>query len=395
MNQIQVFVLLSLALSALAALNPMTAHKGRFFSHSSPFNTKIPKSAKTHHMSKTWVDFALKSGYLGHNDFWVGGTSTKNTGYNRALEEGGELAVYWATESDPVYTVYMICAHNTQWCGGGHVYEGMPSEGDKIHIPKGAIPAGGWGGMTEWNTQTSPPPEHYGHDSHMAVIQPNGFVYEFWQTWAITESSAITLFNMDLPAYSISALGGGKGPLNGDGISGGDFGAIAASWSMVATLIFYQEMEAADHNPKNAIPHALNFNIPYTHGPSVWPTPAGVNNGEPSSDARYPPMGARWQLMLSDAEISRLKIPKWKKALAYALAHYGAFVSDTWSAGNGCIGHIESSNSFLSLGLPSPWFAWAKKHGIKSYKNAFGTGYLFPTLTGVPLHKMRVVAVHH
>ena len=56
-----------------------------------------------------------------------------------------------------------------------------------------------------------------------------------------------------------------------------------------------------------------------------------------SDNPDLPPIGARFQLAMSDAQIAALPCPAWKKTILTALAHYGGYVGDTGGPGFGLL----------------------------------------------------------
>jgi len=385
---------LAIALFFLAFAALSTA---RFFSDDWIFNQRVAGDAKVNPNSTGWIDFAIESRYLnGMLEF--GGNSKEVTGYDRALRENGEIAIIHAKTSDALYSIYEICSV-TNYCQQGG-WGKSPNQGRKIHIPKWAVPAGGFAGTVKPSLLASR--NHYVHDAHLSVIQPDGVTcYDFWGVWVLTGDSSFSMGGVTVPPHSIGALSAGHVDVRGQGnaIVGG--GGIAASWSQIAGVIMYSELAAADHNPVNAIPHALTFDVPYTTG-TVYPCNL-QNNGVTVSGktaANYPPMGARFHLDMTDAEIAKLKLPKWHQAIVYALAHYGAFVSDTNGGDQGSMGHIQTSNSFNLKATTSPWYHWAEKHGFASYEDQQGRAWVGLSkgrsrspnfLDSLPLHKFRVV----
>jgi hypothetical protein len=98
----------------------------------------------------------------------------------------------------------------------------------------------------------------------------------------------------------------------------------------------------------------------------VFPAAGG---GGRCDDPDAPPMGARFQLALSDAEISALPVPGWKKAILTALARYGGYVGDT--GGNGFGFMLQSSSTYTSFGATDRLVDFARSSGLSGWEGRY------------------------
>jgi hypothetical protein len=250
--------------------------------------------------------------------------------------------VYYATPSDPLYTV-----HCTQWTSSCAI------EGMKIHIPAAARPPSG-------------------SDGHMVVIdQENGWEYDFWQ-----------VHTQPLPAAGgeIDISHGGRtrwGTADATGLGGG---ATAADFGLEAGVIRAEEWGSATSEGA-PINHALFMSVRCTSGAAVYPAAPGTTGLRCSgSEAGAPPLGAHFYLDLSDAQIDALPVPAWKKPILMAMAHYGLFVGDTFGGSSNSFGlSAESDIQYRSLGLPGRYAELGKKWGVGTYNGA----YVFDIASGV------------
>ena len=222
--------------------------------------------------------------------------------------------LYYAQPSDPLYTVR--CSRWTNEC---------PIEGAQLRIPGAARAAGG-------------------DDGHMTVIdQVSGWEYDFWQVASKPAGGG-----------TITVSHGGRTRIDGDGLGSN---ATAAWFGLAAGIIRGPEVEAG------VIPHALFSQVKCSGGYAVYPARAGTtaapcsNFGASNTDA--PPLGARIQLAMSDAEIAALDVPAWKRTILTALAHYGLIVGDTMNNNSSWGLQGESGSSYTSFGAADPWAAIA------------------------------------
>jgi len=224
---------------------------------------------------------------------------------------------YYSRSSDPLYTLRCLEA----W--GRCALEGL-----QIRIPSAAQAAGG-------------------DDGHMTVIDmANGWEYDMWQVRSKPAGGGVLTMSW-----------GGKTRIDG---SGRDSGATAALFGNAAGILRAEEMQAGQIN------HALFMTVKCDSGGYVYPAQksgrACSSIGLSNADA--PPMGARFQLRMSDAEIAALNVPQWKKTILRAVAHYGMIVGDT--GGTSAI-MAESGVTYTSFGKPDKWVEFAKAQGVPYY----------------------------
>jgi hypothetical protein len=320
----------------------------RPYAADSPFNQPIPPRVRVHPRSRAYVEQILQ---------WslpaavVGGVAGTSDDYAHPT--------YWAQRSDPVYTL----RPTTDW---GH----PELRGDRIRIPRGARAA-------------------LGGDGHMTVVQPNGWEYDFWQAREIGDRDGGIL------RYSAGAKLRVDGP-------GTDGGATASDFGNLAGIIRAPELAAG------RIDHALFVVIRCAASGTrfgfgtrrlrneddsafVYPATGG---GSPCDDgAEVPPMGARLQLAMSEAELDALPVPAWKRGVLRALARYGAYVGDTGGPGVGL--QIESSLTYMVFGRPDPLVQLAQRQEAAGdpFVSLNGDRWLFDVSSDIDwLSKLRVVA---
>jgi hypothetical protein len=261
--------------------------------------------------------------------------------------------VYYARRRDPVYVL-----HATEPWGRN------PLDGRRIHVPAGARPAGGG-------------------DGHMTVIEPDGWEYDLWHASAPSPGNRRLSFGW-----------GGRTRVYGNGLGSP---ATAAHFAGLAGVIRPEELAAG------RIDHALFIVLRCTgtgagfgyrvhesrqawSGGWVYPA-AGSGKTCRAHDPTLPPMGARFRLAMSDAQIARLPFPKWKKAVLFALADYGGYVGDT--GGPGFAFELQSGSTYTSFGAPDRFVALARAAGIRPY----GGLYSFDVGSGVNWRRyLQVVA---
>jgi hypothetical protein len=209
---------------------------------------------------------------------------------------------FYGRPSDPLYTLRCTEA----W--GRCAFEGM-----RVHVPAQARPAGGG-------------------DAHMTIVDTaTGWEYDLWGTRA-----------MPAPGGTIQARWGGRTRIDGDGL-GSD--ATAARYGNLAGMIRAPELAAG------RIEHALFMVYPCGTVTPVYPaTKGGALCSATAGDAF--PMGTRFQLDMTDAEIAALRFGKWKTAVLEALAHYGMYFGDT--GGHSWSVMAESSTTYTAFGLSDP-----------------------------------------
>jgi hypothetical protein len=256
---------------------------------------------------------------------------------------------FFAQPDDPLYTIRL-----TEPWGRN------PIKGKRIPIPPGARPAGG-------------------SDGQMTVVTPNGWEYDFWQARAPGGRGGV-----------FSAAWGGRTRIDGDGLHSG---GTASGFGNLAGMIREPEL-AAGH-----IDHALFMTLRCAsrHSTSRFGAKAWIsryvypasNGGAacPPHEWGAPPLGARFTLAMSPAQIDALRVPRWKKTILTALAQYGAYFGDTGGPGFALM--FESSVSYTALGLPDPFVEFARKNGVPE---SYGR-YVFDLASGVEWARyLRVLA---
>jgi hypothetical protein len=249
---------------------------------------------------------------------------------------------FYAQPSDPVFTL--------------HATGGSPSiEGMRIPVPDAARPAGG-------------------SDHHMAIVTPDGWEYDLWNVTSKPQGGGTLVFEL-----------GGRTRIDGNGL---DSYGTAARFGNLAGVIRAQELVAGH------IDHALFITVRCTStstgfgydtrpapggGQSayVYPASHGGSSCSSADNAGAPPMGARFQLAMSDAQIQALSVPVWKKTILTALAHYGGYVGDT--GGPGFAFQFESGTTYTSFGVTDPLVTFAKANNLPTYNGS----YVFNMTTGV------------
>jgi hypothetical protein len=283
----------------------------RPYGNSSPFNTPIPGDVQVLPNSAAIVD---NSG-LGTTPQPMRVAASPSVDYSHPI--------YRAHSGDPSYTIQ---------CHSGGV------NGKVIQIPSGARP-----------TTSS--------DGHMAVVQPDGWEYDFWQ--ASAPSGGTVRCNI---AY--------RQRYDGLGIVTSDMkrrdssvgGGTAANFGLAAGLIRANEIQAG------VIPHALFVVIRGGSAGTVYP----AYKPSMSTSGTRPAMGQRFRLNMSDAAIEASCAPGWEKTVAKAMAHYGLYFGDT--GGDGFAPMMESPLTYTAVGQANPWDAVAGQYGIRQDSTY---GYMF------------------
>jgi hypothetical protein len=291
----------------LAALTLVSC---RPYSPSSPFNHRLPANPKVLTGSPGIVD--RLEGWGPVQQLAVGNADTPSDYYH---------PVYTAGPSDPVYTVRCL-----RWTSSCEV------EGHRIRIPSAARPAGGG-------------------DGHLAVVQRDGWEYDFWQVQSKPAGGGTLVVSH-----------GGRTRYDGDGL-GSD--ATAAEFGLAAGLIKAEEVQG------RSIDHALFVHVRCTSGRSVYPAAPGTTGSVCPDTTNAPALGARIWFSLSEPEIARLPIPAWKKTVLVALHRYGGYVGDT-TGGNVSWGlQALSGSTYTSFGRPDPWVGTARGLGVSVWNGAY------------------------
>jgi len=284
----------------------------RPYSNASPFNQRIPEDARLHPNSDAIVNKV--NGFGDPSKLTVGAAKT---------EGDWSHPTFYSKPSDPEFTIR--CGE--QW-GKCEV------EGQKVRIPEEAQPAAGG-------------------DGHMTVVDPaSGWEWDFWQVGSKPSGGG-----------QLDIAWGGRTAINGDGL-GSD--ATAARFGNLAGVIRAPEWEAGE------IDHALFMTINCDSGSFVYPAAksgrACSETGKSNADA--PPMGARFQLNMTDAQIAALPVPQWKKPLLRAMARYGMYFGDTGGGSSWGI-QAESGATYTSFGREDAMVSFARKQGVPTYNGTY------------------------
>jgi len=293
----------------------------RPYADDSPFN-RLVAGAPLHPASARIVQRVLSWGEPGN---LIAGSADSDRDYAHPT--------YYSQPGDPLYTL-----HSTGYS--------PDVEGLRIPVPDAARPAGG-------------------DDAHMTIVTPDGWEYDLWQVRSKPAGGGTLTFSI-----------GGRTRIDGDGL---DSNATAARYGNLAGVIRAQELAAGQ------IDHALfvvvkctssgtSFGFGTQPGPGdqsafVYPASHGGSRCDAAESADAPPMGARFELAMSDAQIAALAVPAWKKAILRALAHYGGYVGDT--GGPGFALQFESSTMYTSFGYADPLVQIAQQNGIAPWDGLY------------------------
>lgn len=308
------------------------SNKWRPYADTSPFNTPIPAGPVVVANSQRIVDKMLT-------------VSSEPAPILAGLSSQDDYAhpTYYAKNTDPAYTI--DC--RPPW--GGECPIGI--EGATIHLPAGARP-----------TTSS--------DGHLGVVNlDSGVEHDFWQAQDPPDTGG-----------TLIASYGSSEPIGGGGVS--DVGnATAAEFALLAGIIRAEELEAGE------IRHALFLVTPCGAQSPAYVPPATKEGKACPDNTDRPPMGARFQLNMTRAEIDALPVPAWRKVILRALATYGAYFGDT--GGSHSFGlQIESALTYTSFGQPDKLLAFAAANEWRA-----GSGdVLVGDLTGVDWRRLRIVA---
>ncbi len=279
----------------------------RPYSDSSPFNRSLGASPRVDAGSDAVVDRVMGFGPLQH---LVAGQAGRKDDWGHPT--------YYSKPSDPEFT--LSCTEDWGRCD---------VEGMRIRIPDQARAPGG-------------------SDGHMTVVdQVSGWEYDMWRVTSKPRGGGTLEFAW-----------GGRTRIDGDGLGSN---AVAARFGNMAGKLRAEELEAGEIN------HALFMVVNCDSGEFVYPAAQSGREcssiGKSNKDA--PPMGARFQLEMSDAEIAALDVPVWKKTILRAMAHYGMYVGDTggsWSIKE------ESGLTYTSFGRADKWVELAKRYQVPRYE---------------------------
>ncbi len=280
----------------------------RPFASDSPFNTPLPADPQLSPESEA-------------NSDWLEQFDISSLVFGDSARDGG-IPAYVSRPQDPLFTL-----HCTEPFGGR-----CEIEGKQVRIPAAARPAGVW------------PDPPFPTDGHLTVVDPrSGWEYDLW-----------AVSTKPLGGGQLTFAWGGRTKIDGRGLGSA---AVAARFASLAGPVRARELISG------RIDHALAIGVPCTDG-VVYPA---SGRSIPCDEAALPgvgapPIGARFQLDLSEEEIDDLGIPEWQKTVLRALARYGGFVSDTTSQANWGV-EMESGAAFRSFGEPDPRIAFARRFG--------------------------------
>src|SRR5579875_121247 len=145
-----------------------------------------------------------------------------------------------------------------------------------------------------------------GNDGHMAIVEPDGTEWDMFHAGSYAGQTSFSVTGL----YRTSILGSGYIP--GGGVTSGA--------ALVAGAI------RSDELARGLIPHALFATTNCTSGSYVYP---GGSQANVCTSGTGPPIGARLQLTLTDAQINALGLPAWEAAILHAMHDYGVYILDT------------------------------------------------------------------
>jgi len=106
-----------------------------------------------------------------------------------------------------------------------------------------------------------------------------------------------------------------------------------------------------------------------------------------------PMLGPVIRLDYADKEIDALDPPAWKTAIARAASRYGIVIGDHGSGGRGLAFHAESGSAYESFGHVDSLVAYAKRVGMRPYRDAAigGSTYRFDLAADIDWSRLEVV----
>jgi len=286
----------------------------RPYAATSPFNRPIPANPRLSPRSAAMVSWVTG---LGPPNNLVAGTA------DTTLDWGHPT--YYSTASDPLFT--LKCTEPWGRC----MVAGM-----QIRIPDAARAAGG-------------------SDRHMTIVDPSGWEYDLWDVSSKPVGGGILKFAW-----------GGRTRIDGDGRNSD---ATASRFGNLAGMIRAQEMQAG------RIDHALFMTIDCDNGGFVYP--ATKNSRICAAPTNAAPMGSRFQLNMTAAEINALAVPAWKKTILRAMAEYGMYFGDGGSRTWGLM--FESGSTFTSFGYKDAMETFGAANKVPMWQG----DYVFDLKTGV------------
>jgi len=269
----------------------------------------------------------------------------------------GGTPTFFSQPSDPLFTLH--CTRSWGGCG---------IDGAQVRIPAGARPENG---VASSGTDSAT-------DSHMTIIdQTTGFAYDLWQVQTSSIPSTGGTLNVSY---------GGKYPLSGDGLGTSAVGGGGATAALFSDTIGRPRVESLE---SGEIPHAITVVMNCSNGTGVYPSLTTGTGTRCSNPTNAPPMGSRFQLDYSDAEIDALPAPAHRKVLYRAMAHYGLIMGDT--EGDRLFSlELDSDYTYNSLGGPSKWLDFAKSSSGWTFNGSEYASDL--NADGIDWHRLRVIA---
>lgn len=304
----------------------------RPYADTSPFNTPLPRDPRLASNSARLVQRLLGFGRI--QNLTAGSAGTR---------DDYSTPVYYPDADDPLFRIHCVR------------YECPEVEGRLIRIPAQARPAAGG-------------------DAHLTTVdQASGTEYD--------------LYDVENPGEPVGYGGlltvgsAGRTSINGSGVQLSS-SATAAKFGRLGGIIRAQELAAG------SIDHALYMVARCDSGEYVYPAAKSGAScrsaGLPTADA--PPLGTRFQLRMSDAEIQALPVPAWKKAIVTAMARYGLYFGDTGS-GAWAI-QAESGATYTSFGYEDRLVTFARSApDAVTYEDR----HVFKIADGIDWSRLRVI----
>lgn len=300
----------------------------------SPFNRPVPSRPRVHPRSRAIVARVMELGAKPAN-IVAGGLAPG--GGSGAVERSFDYGhpTFYSSPDDPLFI--LRCES----------FECPSLEGRRIRVPDAAQPAGE---LDERSCDAA----DAGFDNHMTVVdQDRGLEYDLWNVCRKPPGGGELRFSSGGLSCLRESCSDGGVTVAGDGLNPPpnarwpvSSGATAAHFANLAGVIRAQELEVG------SIDHALFMVIECGSGDSVPPArprPSGSPVGSRCPvTADAPPIGARFQLDMSEREIAALSLPPWKRAIVTAMARYGMYFGDTGGQGFGVL--TESGSTYTSFG---------------------------------------------
>jgi hypothetical protein len=260
------------------------------FTTSSPLNSQLPANPKLASYSSQVINHLITYNWQ----------FSSSTAFKFGVSTDAR-PVYFAHPTDPLIKL-VSCSGSCKDQSGASIV------GASFHIPLNAVPGSN-------------------SDSHTDVIETDtGDEYGFWQASVNFTNDTMTANNGD----KLSTVTGSGVQLQ--------VGADAAHIALSGGLVRPAELLSG------VIKHALVLDVPCvangsTPGipSSVYPalyldgSTIGSDGCVDSSKGDGTPYGSLLKLNMSDADIAASGAPSWEKTIMTAMAHYGAYVSDTQS----------------------------------------------------------------